>query len=147
MNLLNICEIKISYNPKISPNKLPKITSSQEAAEVFRANWKDLKHVESFYILLLNRSNRCIGIKQISSGGISGTVADPKLILQTALIANASSIILAHNHPSDNIKPSENDKKLTTKLTFAGDIIDCTVLDHIILGWEEHFSFANEGIL
>ena len=148
MNLFKISEIQIRYNPKISPSDLPKISSSDLAHQLLRTNWKDeLKHVEAFYILLLNRANRCIGIKHVSTGGVSGTVADPKVIMQTALKAHASSLILAHNHPSNSIKPSQNDIELTKKLKSAGELLDIQVLDHLILGWESYYSFADEGII
>ena len=148
MDLFNISEIKITYDPMISPKLQPKITSSENAADVFRDNWNDnTRHIESFYILLLNRANHCIGIKMISTGGLAGTVADPKVIMQTALKANASSMILAHNHPSDNLKPSQNDIDLTKKLKSAGEFLDIMILDHLILGWESYYSFADEGLL
>ena len=148
MTLFQICEISISYDPKIPASKQPKISSSDSAHDVFRAHWtNDIKHIESFFILLLNRANHCIGIKHISTGGLSGTVADPKVIMQTALKANASSLILAHNHPSDSIKPSQNDIDLTKKLKSAGQFLDLQVLDHLILGWETYYSFADEGII
>ena len=148
LNLFRISEIKIKYDPKISPSDLPKVSSSDTAHNVFRSHWKDdIKHVESFYILLLNRANRAVGIKHISTGGLAGTVADPKVIMQTALKANASSVILCHNHPSDSIKPSQNDIDLTEKLKSAGDLLDIQVLDHLILGWESYYSFADEGLM
>lgn len=148
MSLFKISEIKIIYNPKISPSERPKINSSESAQDVLRANWKEsIKHIEAFYILLLNRANRCVGIKHVSTGGLSSTVADPKVIMQTALKANASSLILAHNHPSDSIKPSQNDIDLTKKLKSAGELLDIQVLDHLILGWDSYYSFADEGLI
>ena len=148
MNLFQISEIKIVYNPKISPKHLPKIKSSESAHDIFRSHWDDgLKHHESFMVIFLNRTNRCIGIQKISSGGISGTVADPKMILQTALKAHASSIILAHNHPSDDLKPSQNDIDLTTKIKSGSKLLDVQTLDHLILGWDTYYSFADEGLM
>ena len=148
MDLFQITEISVTYDPKISPSELPKVSSSDAAHDVFRAHWKEsVKHVESFYILLLNRANRAVGIKHISTGGLAGTVADPKIIMQTALKANACSLILAHNHPSDSIKPSQNDIDLTKKLKSAGELLDISVLDHLILGWDSYYSFADEGLI
>ena len=102
---------------------------------------------EAFYILLLNRANKVIREIQISEGGFSGTVADPKKIFKMALEQNASAIILCHNHPSGNIKPSDADIKLTHKLKNAGEMLDLPVIDHIILGEENYYSFADENTL
>jgi DNA repair protein RadC len=97
--------------------------------------------------LLLNRGNKIIREVQVSEGGFSGTVADPKKIFKIALENNASAIILCHNHPSGNIQPSDADIKLTHKLKNAGEMLDLQVLDHIILGDEKYYSFADEGTL
>jgi DNA repair protein RadC len=102
---------------------------------------------EEFYILLLNRANRVKGWYKVSEGGTAGTVVDPKLIFSTALKCHASSIILSHNHPSGNVKPSEEDLKLTKKLTEGGKLLEIAVLDHLILTSEEYLSFADEGLL
>lgn len=104
-------------------------------------------HVEEFMALYMNRANKVLGWSLISSGGLSGTVADPRVIYQIALKANASSIIVAHNHPSGNTKPSESDRRLTKKLRNAGDFLDINLLDHLILTDEKYFSFAEEGII
>lgn len=123
-----------------------KITSSRDVFEYFNSIFGD--HIyEAFYILLLNRANRIIREVQISEGGFSGTVADPKKIFKIALEHNASSIILSHNHPSGNIQPSDADIKLTHKLKGAGEMLDLPVIDHIILGEEKYYSFADEGQL
>lgn len=123
-----------------------KITSSKDVFEFFTSLIGDVNY-ETFYILLLNRANKIIRPVQISEGGISGTVADPKKIFKIALENNATSIILCHNHPSGNIKPSDADIRLTKKLKGAGEMLDIPVLDHIILGEERYFSFADEGEL
>lgn len=123
-----------------------KITSSRDVFEYFNSVFGDQPY-EAFYILLLNRANRIIREVQISEGGFSGTVADPKKIFKIALENNASSIILSHNHPSGNIQPSDADIKLTHKLKSAGEMLDLPVIDHIILGEEKYYSFADEGQL
>lgn len=123
-----------------------KITSSKDVFEYFSSIMGDLNY-EAFYILLLNRANKIIRDIQISEGGISGTVADPKKIFKLALDFNASSIILCHNHPSGNIKPSGDDMALTKKIKSAGDMMDISVLDHIILGDEKYYSFADESMM
>lgn len=127
---------------------MPKVTCSNDAVEVLRSIWSDqIEYREEFVILCLNRANKVLGYSRISSGGTTGTVADPKIIFQIALKSNASSIILAHNHPSGNSKPSESDTKLTDKLKNAGQLLDIPVLDHVILTNESFFSFADEGLL
>jgi DNA repair protein RadC len=97
---------------------------------------------------MLNKANKVLGYSKISSGGISGTLVDPKLIFQTALKANASSIILAHNHPSGNKQPSDADTRITKKCTGAGTLLDITVLDHLIITPDDlYYSYADEGTL
>lgn len=123
-----------------------KITSSKDVFEYFFALIGDFTY-ESFYILLLNRANKIIRHVEISEGGISGTVADPKKIFKMALENNATSIILSHNHPSGSVKPSDADIRLTKKLKSAGEMLDVPVLDHIIIGDEKYYSFADEGII
>ncbi len=126
--------------------KQNKITSSRDAYDLLRPELTD-NYYETFYVILLDRANRVIRKLNISSGGVAGTVVDPKKIFKLALDHNASSLILAHNHPSNNMKPSENDVKLTEKLQKAGTALDIPVLDHIIAGNDNYFSFADEGLL
>lgn len=124
----------------------PKITSSKDAYEQIRSYLMDLPH-EEFWVLLLTRSNEVIRPVQISQGGISGTVADPKIIFKSALEHLASSMILAHNHPSGNLKPSEADKELTRRLVSSGKLLDIPILDHLIISELGYLSFADEGLL
>jgi DNA repair protein RadC len=126
--------------------KREKITSSKDIVEIFQPLLGDLKH-EEFWVLLLNRANKIISKKQISAGGVSGTVVDAKIVFKFALEEVASSIILCHNHPSGNTQPSEADIKLTKKLKEAGTFLEINVLDHIIITEKEYYSFADEGIL
>jgi len=115
---------------------------------VFRSIWKQsLENKECFYVLLLNRSNKVLGYLLVSIGGVAGTVVDPKIVFQAALKANASSVILAHNHHSGNEKPSEADLQLTKKLKEAGQLLEISVLDHLILLSTGCFSFADEGLI
>ncbi|WDF54549.1 RadC family protein [Mucilaginibacter sp. KACC 22063] len=123
-----------------------KITGSRSAWEILRRHMVDLNH-EEFWILLLSRNNKVITKELISKGGLSGTVADPKIIFNVALLHQASGIILAHNHPSGNLKPSHEDISLTNKLSQAGKILDIRVLDHLIITDEGFYSFSDEGIL
>lgn len=141
----NIAEISISYSPKFKMSELSKVSSSSEAYDILVKNWEGIVHVESFKIMLLNRANKVLGVTNISKGGVSGTVADAKLIYQAALKANASSVILAHNHPSGNLQPSQTDIELTKKIKAAGKFLDIAVLDHLILTDCEFYSLADEG--
>ncbi len=122
------------------------VTSSQQAYQAFASSLSDLPH-EEFWILLLNRANRITGKVQISSGGISGTVVDAKILFRRAIEGNAVSVILGHNHPSGNTQPSQADIELTRKLVRAGQTLDIGVLDHLILGDRGYYSFADEGML
>ncbi len=118
------------------------------AFNVLSSIWSDqIDYKEEFLVLCLNRSNKVLGYSIVSSGGLSGTVVDPKVVFQIALKSNASSIILAHNHPSGNTKPSEQDFNLTKKLCQAGEFLELAVLDHIIITSETYLSFADEGFI
>ena len=123
---------------------LEKITQSRQAYEIFRSLMGEHLY-EQFWMLLLNRGNRLLRKIQISEGGISGTVVDPKKIFNIVLEFHASSIIIGHNHPSGNLEPSEADRKLTRKIRDAGLLLDIDVLDHIIVGDDSYFSFADMG--
>ncbi|MFM2206173.1 MAG: repair protein RadC [Bacteroidota bacterium] len=129
-----------------TPETLKKITCSEDAAAILQPLLEDLNH-EEFWVLFLNRANLMIAREQISKGGISGTVADPRIIFQTALQHKSTGIILCHNHPSGNLKPSEADLRLTKNLTAAGKVLEITVLDHIIISTSGYYSFADDGKL
>ncbi|MCB0482956.1 MAG: DNA repair protein RadC [Flavobacteriales bacterium] len=122
------------------------ISASAEAYEIMAPSLMDLPH-EEFWVLLLNRANRVITKKQVSAGGISGTVADAKVIFKLALENNSSNLILCHNHPSGNNKPSQTDINLTKRLCEGAKLLDLTVIDHIIIADRRYFSFADEGML
>ncbi len=123
-----------------------KVSCSNDIYLLMKPEMMDLPK-EEFWILLLNRANRLIKKEQISTGGISGTVADPKIIFKAALEHYASSVVLVHNHPSGNLKPSQADIDLTNKMKAAGKLLEIPVLDHIIFGDEGYLSFADEGML
>ena len=144
-----VAEIQLSYKSKVKPSQRPKITSSKEAYEIILENWDEdkLEFVEQFKIVLMNRANRVLGIIEASTGGVAGTVVDPKVVFAAAIKANSTSMILAHNHPSGQLKPSQADIKLTKKLTEGGQLLEIPVLDHIIVTGEGYFSFADEGLL
>ncbi|MFD2565018.1 RadC family protein [Aquimarina rubra] len=123
-----------------------KITSSKDVFDVLNPLIGDLEH-EEFWILYLNNSNRILQKKQISVGGKTGTLVDPRIVYRFALEFSATSIILAHNHPSGSLVPSQSDKALTQKLKHAGVSLDIKLLDHLIITEKEYFSFADEAIL
>lgn len=123
-----------------------KISSSRDAYNIFYPEMSDLAK-EEFWIILLNRANQLIKKIKISEGGLAGTVADPKIIFKHALEHNASSIILAHNHPSNSLKPSQNDIDLTKKLVASGKLLEISILDHLIIGSDTYFSFADESMI
>lgn len=126
--------------------KRPIIKSSKDAFNVISDVLSDLPH-EEFWVLYLNRNNEVIKKENISKGGISGTIADSKIIFKSAIEQLASAVILCHNHPSGNLRPSNSDIQITKKIKEAGTMIDTPVLDHIILGEKHYFSFADENLM
>ena len=129
-----------------SEKKKQIILSSKDIADYLRAQMQYKKH-EVFVVVFLNRANKVLHHETISEGGITGTVADPRIILKKALEHNATSIILSHNHPSGNLKPSRQDEELTYKIKEAAKYLDIAVTDHIIVSDEGYFSFADEGMI
>jgi DNA repair protein RadC len=123
-----------------------KISSSKDVFELFQVELAEKKY-EGFWLLLLDRSNKIVGQEKVSEGGTSGTVADPKRIFKAAIDRHASSIILCHNHPSGNVEPSQADISLTKKMIHAGTLLDIQILDHVIVGEENYFSFADENMM
>src|SRR5690349_15268595 len=144
-----VAEVELVYKSKVKASERPVVQSSTDAANILRVLWEDgkMELVEQFKVLFLNRSNKVICVYNVSSGGVTGTVADPKLIFTAALKVNAVSVILCHNHPSGSLKPSRADEELTQKIKGAGNFLDIKVLDHVILSSESYFSFADEGLL
>jgi len=124
----------------------PMITSSRDSFNYIYSEMADLGH-EEFYVLYLNRANRVVAHRHISSGGVSGTIADIKIILRHGIEILATSIIAVHNHPSGNVKPSQADIELTKKIKEAAKLIDIILLDHLILGEKKYYSFADEGMI
>lgn len=143
-----VSEIEITYKSKTKPSEREKITMSKDCERIFRSIYdiNKIEHKEMFYAMYLNKSNKVLGVLLISEGGVTGTVADPKLIFQGALKLNATGIVLSHNHPSGNLQPSEEDKKLTHKIKEGAKLLDMVVIDHIIITSEYYLSFADEGI-
>jgi DNA repair protein RadC len=124
----------------------PKITSSLIAYEILHKRLSDLQH-EEFWVLHLNRANQVVKEEHLSKGGISGTVVDVRLICRSAIENSASGLVIAHNHPSGQVLPSEQDKAITRKLKEALKILDISLLDHLIIGDQKYCSFSDEGLL
>ncbi|MBP9068916.1 MAG: DNA repair protein RadC [Bacteroidia bacterium] len=123
-----------------------KISSSRDAFNLLNPKLADLPH-EEFWMVLMNRANKVIKIESISKGGISGTVVDVRLVSKSAIENNTSSVILAHNHPSGNLKPSQEDIMITKKIKEALKFFDITLFDHLIIGDHAYYSFTDEGAL
>jgi DNA repair protein RadC len=122
------------------------VTTSNDVYKYLHQTFANLNH-EEFWILLLNRSNRVIGKFLISKGGQAGTVADPKIIFKTALENNAANIVLAHNHPSGSLKPSESDDKLTRDMVSSGNLLSLYVVDHLIFANNRYYSYRDEDLI
>ncbi len=150
-SIFQLAEIGITYKSQVPAKDRFKITSSETAAQALKHHVFDPDTIglyESFYLLCLNRANAVLGASLISKGGTSGTVVDIKIIFATALKAGASNIIVAHNHPSGSLSPSQADIDITKKIKQAGEIMQIPLLDHIILTYDNgYYSFADEGML
>ena len=143
-------EITISYRPTQLSFERPTIRKTADAmVQLLQLFDRDLIALqEEFIVLYLNQASRVLGLYKASKGGITGTVADVRIILSVGLKILATSIILAHNHPSGNLRPSAADEQLTTKIKQAAELMDIKVLDHLIITpSEEYFSFADEGLM
>ena len=148
-SLFSVSEVELVYRSKVTATDRPMIRNSANAFDVFLNMWdmNKIEMVEQFAVLLLNRSNYCLGYSCINTGGISECLVDPKIVFATALKANATSIIVAHNHPSGNTAPSKADTALTDRLVSIGRTMTIPVSDHLIITPTRYFSFSNEGLL
>ena len=142
-----VSEVELTYKNNVPYNQRQRISNSQGAYEIltnlFPENTMDYR--ETFIVLYLNRANQVLGYSVISQGGTSNTTVDIKMVIQTALLANASCIMLAHNHPSGNLHPSSDDNRITNRIIEAARLFDITVLDHIIITNESYYSFTDNG--
>ncbi|EAR13752.1 putative DNA repair protein [Polaribacter irgensii 23-P] len=141
----NISEVKISYSNKTLKKFRIKINKSSDAFKSFTQSWDmDLIELqEEFKILLLNNANEVLGIHALSKGSTRGTVVDLKLLFVIALKSNATGIIIAHNHPSSNLKPSRSDLELTKRIKKSGELLDIKLLDHLIITKDEFYSLSD----
>lgn len=143
ISILTVLEIGNRKSLQFALEK-PKVTNSTQVFELLRPYLADL-NIEEFWVIFLNQANKVIAIEPVSTGGISFTLADPRLIFRNALEKFATAVIVAHNHPSGNPKPSSQDIKLTKKLVECGQILDIAVLDHLIVTQKEYYSFKDEN--
>lgn len=144
-----VSEIDLVYRSYVKASERPVISNSSDAYHIFNNYWNldKIDFIEEFKILLLNRANKVLALFEISSGGITGTVADTRVMFAAALRINAVAIIMAHNHPSGNLRPSQADEELTRKVNESGNFLDIKLLDHLIIADEDYFSFADNGLL
>ena len=147
--LYRVNEVEIVYKNRIPFEDRIQITSSSTAYDILRQSWDDnrIELVEQFKILLLDRRHTCLGVSDIATGGITGCLVDPRIIFATALKTRASSLILAHNHPSGTLKPSEADLDLTRKLMQGGKLLEISVIDHLIVTPHRYCSLADDGLM
>jgi len=148
ISLFTINEVELTYRKKSEHPEII-ITSQEMAAQILRSAWDEnkIELLEQFKIVLIDGANACLGVADISSGGLSSCMVDVRLVFATALKAKATQIILAHNHPSGRTTPSDVDLALTKRLCAAGEILDIRVLDHFILTKESHRSLASAGLM
>lgn len=145
---MQVCELQMTYSNPIPKEKRVKVHRSQDAYEYLKNCWSpNINLLEEFVVLFLNRSSEIVGHYLVGKGGMNACIVDPRIVFSAALTAMANGIILSHNHPSGQIKPSDNDIRLTRKLKEGAMILDISLLDHIILGDNTYFSFADEGLL
>ena len=146
-NLNTIAEIQVSYSTLDTLKD--KVCSGKQAFELILNSWNkgSLELQEEFKVLLLNRANEVLGLYSMSKGGVSGTIVDVKLLFAVSLKCNASSIIIAHNHPSGNLKPSDADISLTNNIKRCSELLDISLLDHLIITKNGFYSFSENSLL
>lgn len=142
-------EVRLVYKTKVKASNRVQLNNSVETYKFLISTWDEdkLELQEQFKVILMNCKNQVLGIYELSTGGLTGTIADPKLIFMAALKANACTIIIAHNHPSGDTQPSTVDKNLTKKVKDAGRLLDISVHDHIIVTRDFYYSFADMGLM
>lgn len=147
--LNTVSEVELVYKSKVKPSQRPQLESSKDCYQLLLQTWDEnrMMFVEQFKVILMNRAHRVLGIYELSTGGVSATVVDVKLVFMAALKSNACKLILSHNHPSGNLKPSKADERLTSRIKAAGTLLEIEVLDHIIVTSEGYYSFADEGMI
>ena len=144
-----VAEVQLTYKNRVPCKDRQQVNDSESAYRIAKTLFPDetIDYRESFKAIYMNRSNHVLGCLTVSEGGPCSTAVDVKLILQGALLTNASGVILAHNHPSGNLQPSTPDKVMTDKIRQALTVMDINLLDHLIITREKYFSFINEGVM
>lgn len=140
-------KLSVKFSQDFKQSELPKINCSHDAYNILQKCFDEDTFLiqEQFIVIMVNNSNNVIGYYQLSSGGITSTVVDIRLLFATAIKSLATGIILAHNHPSGQTRPSQADIEITKKIKKAGEVLDIKLLDHLILTHETYFSFQDEG--
>ncbi|MDR0832607.1 MAG: JAB domain-containing protein [Candidatus Symbiothrix sp.] len=149
-DVLTVCEIKVSYQPKIKASDRPVMQTSQDLYKLFIDKVFDpdtIELKEFFKVALLNSACKLLGVHHLSEGGSCQTIVDIKHIMQAAILANAKDIVLCHNHPSGSLYPSSEDDLVTRKVQEACNIMGFTLMDHLIIASEKYYSYADEGRL
>jgi len=146
---IKVAEVEVSYQPDFKITDRPQINQSTKAYDLLKEHWPSnrIQLLEEFKIILLNTNNRVLGIADISKGGVSGTLIDPKIVFAIALKTNSSKLILSHNHPSGNLNPSNADIAITKKLKEGARLLDIEVCEHIIISNYGYYSFADECMM
>lgn len=150
-DIFKVAEAKISYTPKVSPKERYSIKSSQDTYKMIQERQvfdpATIEHHETFKVILLNRALKVLGVTTITEGGMTSCNVDIRLVLQAALLANASSLIMLHNHPSGQLIASNEDRVLTERIISAAKLMNITILDHLIVSATDYYSFADNGLL
>jgi DNA repair protein RadC len=144
-----ISEVQLIYRTKVKASDRLQIKCSKDSYELFMEAWDldTIDHHEELKLMLLIWSNRVLGIASISKGGINGTVTDVRIVLQYAIKANASGLIVCHNHPSGNLQPNESDSAITRKIKLSAILMDIPLLDHLIINTDNYYNFADNGLI
>ncbi|SOD12246.1 JAB domain-containing protein [Pedobacter xixiisoli] len=147
--IFRVAEVQLSYKPHFRAQERPQISTSEQAYQVLLNNWdmKLINYIEQAKMILLNSNNRVLGIVNLSTGGSASTVLDTKILFTIALKATATSIILCHNHPSGNLRPSSEDIRITEKIKQGGKLLDIAVHDHLIISENGYLSMADEAYM
>ncbi|EPH09625.1 MULTISPECIES: RadC family protein [Myroides] len=142
-------EVELIYKSKVKASQRPQITSSYSAYHIALKAWdiNKIELLEQFKVLMLSNNNKVLGVLEVSSGGITGTIVDLRIIFSALLKANTTAFLIVHNHPSGKLAPSDADRQITRKIKEASKILDINLLDHLIITAEGYYSFADEGIL
>jgi len=149
LSTMQVCEVELVYRNKVRPDERPMITTSSMAYEAMMAVWdvNKIELIEQSKIILLDTSMKCLGVVDISTGGIAQCLIDPRIVFAAALKGRATSILLAHNHPSGNLKPSKPDINMTDNIVKAGNLLQIKLEDHLIVTTDGYYSMRDNGYI